>query len=185
MRNLLYAFVFASILVLAGFTSFASENEPDGGGTVPDGGYRVWLPVVGKSAPWWTRYIFHTPCPYPELMNPPILQVGANGEYIVAAGSTPVEFRVASECDPYIPYDEQMGLSAFASMYDITNHSWPVVWRSGRQYPHQDDRYFVRGDYSVALESGRIYELDMSYIEGNNMAPGDLVSGFTVVLVVQ
>ena len=50
MRKLLYAFVFASILLLAGFTSFASENEPNDGGTLPE--YAVWLPVVvGQTVP--------------------------------------------------------------------------------------------------------------------------------------
>jgi len=50
MRKLLYAFVFASILVLAGFTSFASENEPGDGGTVPEEGYTLWLPVVRSTS---------------------------------------------------------------------------------------------------------------------------------------
>ncbi len=50
MRKLLYAFVFASILMLARFTSFASFDEPGDGGTVP--AYQVWLPVVERgSAP--------------------------------------------------------------------------------------------------------------------------------------
>jgi hypothetical protein len=53
MRKLLYAFVFASILVLSGFTSFASENEPGDGGTVPT--YEVWLPVV-ELPPLEVRY---------------------------------------------------------------------------------------------------------------------------------
>lgn len=56
MRKLLYAFVFASILVLAGFTSFARPNEPGDGGTLPDEGYQVWLPMVGKELPWYEVY---------------------------------------------------------------------------------------------------------------------------------
>lgn len=184
MKKRLLLTVFVAVLLLAGLTAVFAVEIPGGGGAVSDGEYQVWLPVVGNTPPWWVRYIFHTPCPYPELVNPHVLEVGANGEYIVAAGNTPVEFQVASECDPYISYDQNMGLSAFASMYDITNHSWPAVWRSGTQYPDESNRYFVRGNLPVVLESGRIYELDMSYIEGNNMAPGDLVSGFTVVLVV-
>ncbi len=59
MRKLLYAFVFASILVLAGFTSFASPNEPGGGGTVPE--YAVWLPVVERGLTWHEEYY---QCPY-------------------------------------------------------------------------------------------------------------------------
>ncbi len=49
MRKLLYAFVFASILVLAGSAGFASFDEPGGGGTVPE--HQVWLPVVKLEGP--------------------------------------------------------------------------------------------------------------------------------------
>jgi len=49
MRKILYSFVFASILLLAGFTSFAGFDEPGDGGTVPT--YEVWLPVVERNVP--------------------------------------------------------------------------------------------------------------------------------------
>ncbi len=49
MRKLLYSFVLTSILLLASFTSFASFDEPGGGGTVPE--YSLWLPVVRMAAP--------------------------------------------------------------------------------------------------------------------------------------
>jgi len=49
MRKLLYAFVFASILLLAGSSGLASFDEPGDGGTLPE--YQVWLPVVKISPP--------------------------------------------------------------------------------------------------------------------------------------
>ena len=47
MRRLVYALTFAFVLVLAGSAVLAEPAVPDGGGTVPDGDYQVWLPVVG------------------------------------------------------------------------------------------------------------------------------------------
>ncbi|MBX3053431.1 MAG: hypothetical protein KF753_18290 [Caldilineaceae bacterium] len=51
MKKLLYAFVLASVLVLAGSAVLAGLDEPNTGGTVPDGEYALWLPVVGYEVP--------------------------------------------------------------------------------------------------------------------------------------
>ena len=84
MRKLLYAFVFAVILVLAGFTSFASENEPSGGGTVPDEGYTLWLPVV--ALPLEARY---PNCPILSTLEYPIGEEEVSGTVDFRHSSTP------------------------------------------------------------------------------------------------
>lgn len=82
MRKLLYSFVFASILVLVGSAALASPDEPGTGGTVSDGDYQVWLPVVERGITDDPRYSL---CPFvirPDPANPPSGAIVRHGESI-------------------------------------------------------------------------------------------------------
>ncbi len=119
MRKLLYAFVFASILLLAGFTSFASENEPGGGGTVPE--HQVWLPVVGNRS-----------VPSECLM----------GAFVVRAGGLIGWWITVEEFLIYEYTDGMPGTwtGIVASEPDFREESilssgpWDVLWLSGHGY---------------------------------------------------
>lgn len=130
MRKLLYSLTFAFVLLLAGSAGLASFDQPSGGGTVPDGDYQVWLPVVEVAAPCWITHYGYGYEEYIQGVYSPYHTVVAKVDSISGLGPVDAQFEI---------YADKDGQSLLGSRQIISNFVVP-------------DYYFFR--YSWGTESG-------------------------------
>ena len=166
MRKIIYTVAFAVLLLTSLGAAFAGDT-PGGSGSVPDGEHQMWLPVVGNSALDLSQYMWHSECPYPELVEPSF-RVGSQGVYFVEPGETYVAIQISKGCEPSFPSDTF--IDAFAKIFEVHPPNLPgggdIVWMTGNESASPGNNFYVRFDSPVVLEPDKYYVFDMYYRAG-------------------